>query len=459
MLGSVQTPIGCLPTLLMYSHSECGSLASERLSAFRIRVRVGGKEVVMHAKAMNAAVDGVAHSDSIATLLRLAAEIAQGNVALLAQVGNEGWSVCGVHVPNAGGADADCRLSVGRPLRVVLGSGGVPISLTLFDQVSGGRVSSVTCRIATPVILAGGRCFGALCALDPACPDHGDERIESKFVCLATVIASQIDQLLLRDLEKTAFLDQRSAGQLREQFIAILGHDLRNPLQAIFATSDLLERRLDQPAHAQMAARIKTNARRMSLLIDDVLDFARARLGGGIGVDLTEVENLGHALTTVVQELQDGQTDCEIISNFAVTRPVRCDLGRLQQVASNLLGNALAHGRPHSPIKINARTDEDSLVLEVWNSGEPIPAESLSKIFEPFWRHSVSASRNGLGLGLHICSQIVRAHHGSISVTSTLEAGTQFTARLPLSALLPTPSIMALAAATSRSGAGMSVPA
>ena len=77
---------------------------------------------------------------------------------------------------------------------------------------------------------------------------------------------------------------------------------------------------------------------------------------------------------------------------------------------------------------------EEELVLEVWNAGEPIPAESLGKIFEPFWRHSVSASRNGLGLGLHICSQIVRAHDGRLSVTSRREHGTQFTARLPLGA-------------------------
>ena len=105
-------------------------------------------------------------------------------------------------------------------------------------------------------------------------------------------------------------------------------------------------------------------------------------------------------LTTVVQELRDAQPECEIISHISVDRSVRCDLGRLQQ--------------------------------EVWNAGEPIPAESLGKIFEPFWRHSVSASRNGLGLGLHICSQIVRAHAGRISVTSSPENGTQFTARLPL---------------------------
>jgi signal transduction histidine kinase len=283
--------------------------------------------------------------------------------------------------------------------------------------------------------------------------------MESKFKCLSSVVASQIDQLEMRDLNKTAFLDERSAGQLREQFIAILGHDLRNPLQAIFASSDLLARQLVHPAHAQMAGRIKTNARRMASLIDDVLDFARGRLGGGISVDLTEVENINAGLMTVVQEFQDTQTDCKILSDFQVTRSVRCDLGRLQQVASNLLGNALTHGQPYHPIKINARNDEHDLVLEVWNSGEPIPAESLGKIFEPFWRHSVSASRNGLGLGLHICSQIVRAHHGRISVTSTREGGTQFTARLPLSLQLPSPLIVPNAAATSRAGAGKSMPA
>jgi hypothetical protein len=138
-------------------------------------------------------------------------------------------------------------------------------------------------------------------------------------------------------------------------------------------------------------------------------------------------------LTAVVEEIRDAQPECEITSHISVGRSVRCDLGRLQQVASNLLASALTHGLPHSPVKISARADEHDLVLEVWNASEPIPPESLGRIFEPFWRHSVSASRNGLGLGLPICSQIVRAHQGRISVISTREGGTQFTARLPLS--------------------------
>jgi signal transduction histidine kinase len=160
-------------------------------------------------------------------------------------------------------------------------------------------------------------------------------------------------------------------------------------------------------------------------------------LGRGIGLELANVDNINNGLTTVIQELQVAQPDCKILSKIDVSRSVRCDLGRLQQVASNLLGNALTHGRPGSPVKISAGTDEHDLVLEVWNAGEPIAPESLVKIFEPFWRHSVSASRNGLGLGLHICSQIVRAHQGQITVTSTAEHGTRFTVRLPLSTEVP----------------------
>ena len=407
----------------------------------------------MHAKAMNAAVETVAESDSIATLLALSSEIAGSNVALLARITDDAWTVCAAHQVSARGVDAPYQLCLGGPVRLGLSPMGVPISIVLSGRQSFGALtaSSIACGVAVPVILADGRYFGVLCALDPTSLNLEDG-IESKFKRLSSVIASQIDQLTVRDLQKTAFLDERAAGLLREQFIAILGHDLRNPLQAIFANSVLLARRLEQPALAHMAARIKTNANRMSSLIDDVLDFARAGLGGGIGIELTEVDNISHGLTTVVQELQDGQADCKIVANFHVTRSVRCDLGRLQQVASNLLGNALTHGQPHSPIKISARTDEDDLVLEVWNCGEPIPPESLSKIFEPFWRHSVSASRNGLGLGLHICSQIVRAHHGSISVSSTQESGTQFTARLPLSPLVPAPAIHSAAPEAFRAG-------
>jgi signal transduction histidine kinase len=388
-------------------------------------------------KAMAAIVATIARVDAIPLLLPLAYEISAMRVAVLAHVGDDVWTAGAVHDGSIS-MSAGEQLFIGKALHVKLGPGSQPIVITPARQLPGLEVptTALECSIATPIVLANGRRFGALCAFDPGASAIADPRIISMFERLSATIALQIDQLQLRDREQTSFLDERAAGQLREQFIAVLGHDLRTPLHAITMSSDALARRLTDPWGSATASRIKANARRMAALIDDVLDFARANLGGGIEVDLTEVENINSGLAMVVQEIKDAYPDCEIISHIEVSRSVRCDLGRIQQVASNLMGNALTHGAPHSPIRFAARADESDLILDVWNTGEPIPPESLDKIFEPFWRHSTSRTRIGLGLGLHICSHIVRAHEGQISVTSTREGGTLFTARLPLGPLV-----------------------
>jgi signal transduction histidine kinase len=294
------------------------------------------------------------------------------------------------------------------------------------------RIYKIESYVSVPIVLSTGRYFGNLCAIDPAPAKVSDPKVIAMFRRFAALIAMQLDNEMTRESEQTALRDERAASELREQFIAILGHDLRNPLQAILATSEFFSRKLEDPVLLGMAARIKTNARRMSSLIDDVLDFARGRLGGGIGIRVDDVHDIGSGLQSVVKELQDGQPTRQIIADIGVTRTVRCDLGRVQQVASNLIGNALVHGAAQSPVKVTALADDNDLIFEVWNEGEAIPPDSIDKIFQPFWRHSTSDARQGLGLGLHICSQIVRAHGGRLTVTSTKENGTRFTARLPL---------------------------
>jgi signal transduction histidine kinase len=356
------------------------------------------------------AVTAIARVDVLPTLLKVLCEMTGVRFAAVARVAGDIWTAYAVRD----------ELSLG------MGPGSELAP----------ALRSVKSFVSVPIIVGNGRHFGALCALDVNVASLRGPRLVPIFKEFAVLIGSQLEHEFVREREQTALLDERATGELRERFIAILGHDLRNPLQAVFASGDLLERRLTDPALQVIASRIKTHVLRMSSLIDDLLDFARGRQAGGIGLELTDVQNVNAGLTTVVQELQDAQPECRILSNISVSRSVRCDLGRLQQVAANLLGNALTHGRPESPVTITARTDENDFVLEVWNAGEPIPPESLGKIFEPFWRCSVSPSRNGLGLGLHICSQIIRAHDGGISVTSTRESGTQFTARLPLGAFL-----------------------
>jgi signal transduction histidine kinase len=387
------------------------------------------------------AVAVIGRIDAVPTLLKVLCEITGMRVAVVARVTDKTWTACAVKDDIHFGIEPGAPFPVDATLCFEALASRHPLVIEhasidpLYCHRRAPTLHPIESYISAPIILADGRHFGNLSALDPNPAKIGEPRIVSMFEQFAALIAAQLDNQRLHDQQHRALLDERAAGQLREQFIAILGHDLRNPLHAVYASSDMLERKLTDPALLTIASRIKSNARRMSGLIDDVLDFARGRLGGGIGVELTEIENLNAGLLTVVQELQDGQPACQIIADIGVGCPVRCDLGRLQQIASNLLTNALTHGLPRSPVKISAKAEANDFVLEVWNAGEPIPAESLDKIFEPFWRHSVSASRNGLGLGLHICSQIVRAHQGRISVTSTREGGTRFTARLPLGTL------------------------
>jgi len=386
------------------------------------------------------AVAAIGRIDAVPTLLKVLCEMTGLRFAAVALVTGKTWTACAVRDDLSLGVKPGGQLSFMASFGVDSKTARAPIVIEqarVAPTPHGTALRSMKSFISVPIIVTNGRHFGALCALDSKIASLSEPRILSVFKEFADLIASQLEQQSLREREQTALLDERATSELREQFIAILGHDLRNPLQAVLASGELLERRLTDPAQLMIASRIKTHARRMSSLIDDVLDFARGHLGRGIGLELANVDNINNGLTTVIQELQVAQPDCKILSKIDVSRSVRCDLGRLQQVASNLLGNALTHGRPGSPVKISAGTDEHDLVLEVWNAGEPIASESLVKIFEPFWRHSVSASRNGLGLGLHICSQIVRAHQGQIAVTSTADNGTRFTVRLPLSTEVP----------------------
>jgi signal transduction histidine kinase len=191
--------------------------------------------------------------------------------------------------------------------------------------------------------------------------------------------------------------------------------------------------RQDDPALIRdIGSRIRTNIQRMQALINDTLDFARGRLSGGIALKFVNIDDVSLKLEAVARELQDAHPTRRIESRLHASRPVEADLGRLQQLASNLLGNAIAHGASEQPVKFSAFNTEEDLVLEVWNHGPSIPEEYLPKIFAPFWRKSILDSREGLGLGLYICSEIVKAHGGTLTVSSTETEGTRFTTTIPL---------------------------
>jgi sigma-B regulation protein RsbU (phosphoserine phosphatase) len=226
---------------------------------------------------------------------------------------------------------------------------------------------------------------------------------------------------------------ERETAELREQFIAVLGHDLRNPLAAISAGARILQRSgaLQGQKELRVLDMINTTVTRMSDLIDNVLDFARGRLGGGITLSRDAGRPLEPVLEQVVDELRTASPQRVIETSFEIIHPVNCDRTRIGQLASNLIGNALTHGAPDKPVRVGAKTQGGEFELWVANAGEAIPAAAMEKLFEPFFRGDIRSSRQGLGLGLHIASQIAQAHGGRIDVTSEPDE-TRFVFTMPL---------------------------
>lgn len=224
---------------------------------------------------------------------------------------------------------------------------------------------------------------------------------------------------------------ENETSQFREQFIAVLGHDLRNPLASISAGARILDRTVQSEQEHRVTAMLQSTVIRMSAMIDNVLDFARGRLGGGITLQRDTRKPLQPELEQVIDELRMGSPGREIVADFAIHRSVDCDRTRVGQLLSNLLGNALTHGTSSKPIIVRAETNGAWFELSVANAGAPIQEASLDKLFEPFFREKDRASKQGLGLGLYIASQIAKAHEGTLTVTST-PSETRFAFKMPL---------------------------
>ncbi len=222
---------------------------------------------------------------------------------------------------------------------------------------------------------------------------------------------------------------ERDVGKLREEFVAVLGHDLRNPLASLRSGTRLLMRQPQSERSKTMLALMEASAVRMSVLIDNVLDFARGRLGGGITLDRNSAEPLEDTLRLVVEELRTG-TGRRIETEFALGEPVDCDRSRIGQMVSNLLGNALTHGAEDQPIRITAHSRGGELEVTVANRGAPIPDAAMANLFQPFFRGGSAPSKQGLGLGLHIALEIAKAHGGTLTAASSPEE-TSFTFRMP----------------------------
>lgn len=230
--------------------------------------------------------------------------------------------------------------------------------------------------------------------------------------------------------------ERKRAEQFRERLMGIVSHDLRSPLHSISLNTELLLRREDVSEPALTGVRrIARSTERMSRMITDLLDFTRARLGGGIPVR-RRPGNLVELVRATLEEFEVQHPGRILLSHAPGPYTGEWDPDRLAQAISNLVGNALRHGARDTPVEVALRQEGPTLVLTVHNQGKPIPEALLPHVFDPF-RRADHSSREGLGLGLYIVQQIIQAHGGSISVSSRLGSGTTFTVRLPRGAPPP----------------------
>ena len=197
----------------------------------------------------------------------------------------------------------------------------------------------------------------------------------------------------------------------------------------MLAAAALAEQGL-KPEQYKTLAGIQSSARRLTALVDDILDFARGRLGVPMPINRMPV-NLGSITRDMLDEVRATNSGCSIDFQAEGSLNGNWDANRLKQVVANLVINAIQHGAGNR-VTVRVRSDDTSAILEVHNQGPPIPAEMLPSMFDPLVRSSHSSREGGLGLGLFIADEIVSAHKGKIAVTSSQETGTTFVVRLPL---------------------------
>ena len=283
--------------------------------------------------------------------------------------------------------------------------------------------------ISMPIKLPNGDFFGTLCALDPQPAQVKNSETTGMFALFAELIGLHVYAALQLERAEESLLREKQTAALREQFIAVLGHDLRTPLGAIQSSAEILSRLEVTPKAVPLVKVIKDSCKRMGSLIEDVLDFARGRLGEGVTLNCKLESNLATAIDQVVEEIQVANPSCCFEIDHDISADVWCDQERFLQVVSNLVSNAVSYGDKEQPVKIRTETSQENFTLKVTNSGSKIPEERMPFLFNPFCRDD--KSRNGLGLGLYISSEIAKAHKGTLIATSDDEQ-TCFCLSIPL---------------------------
>jgi signal transduction histidine kinase len=382
-------------------------------------------------------VAAIAGIDAVAAILEVVCRTTGMGFAAVARVTEDRWIACAVKDDIGFGLKPGGELKIETTFCNDVRGSGQPV---IIDHVAEDEVFrshpipamyGFQSYISMPIRRPCGTFFGTLCAVDSRPMKVGTPETVGMFRLFADLIGFHLDARDRLALSEAALLTERETSELREQFIAVLGHDLRNPLASIQAGARMLEAVSLDDRGRRIVTLIQSSVWRMAGLIENVLDFARGRLGGGLILDRDATAPLVPILLHAVEELKSAWPERDIRVDIDLPGPVNCDHARMAQVLSNLLGNALTHGAPDEIISVGASVGEGRFELFVANGGNPISEKVMRRLFEPFYREQADRHGQGLGLGLFISAEIARAHGGTLTVKSVPDE-TRFTMTMPI---------------------------
>lgn len=368
-------------------------------------------------------VEEIQAISAVPTILETVAAMTGLRFVCIAHVTDDSWTACAVLDKLDFGLAPGAQLDIKTTLCEEVRDTGHAV---IIDSVQGSeqyrdhhtpRIYGFQSYFSIPVLRTDGSYFGTLCGLDPEPARLTDSVTASTMHLFAELVSRQLDAETKLVAARADLSHERETAELREQFIAVLGHDLRTPLGSILLGTELLARKHPDPAARPIVERIRRSTARMAALVDDVVDFTRGRMGAAIPMNLREAEVDG-TLEQVVDEMRGLYPERAIEATIAPGLLLRCDPERIAQLLSNLLKNALVHGSEQAPVAVVAAMIGGEFVLSVTNEGHELPQAVIDGLFKPYWRAASRSGSEGLGLGLYIVDQIARGHNGTIEVSS-----------------------------------------
>lgn len=382
-------------------------------------------------------IEAIGSIDAVPSILEVICRSTGMGFAAVARVTPDRWIACAVRDEIKFGLEPGGELKVETTIchEIRQNHQAVVIDHVAEDEVYFNHhtpaMYGIQSYISIPIMLKDGSFFGTLCAIDPRPARLNNPETIGMFRLFAELIAFHLNAIEQLAINQSKLLEERKEAELREQFIAILGHDLRNPVGAVLNVAQILLRMPLDERVKRMATIVQDSSYRIKGLIENMLDFASGRMGGGIVLTRNDNEPLEEILSQVITELRVIWPEQVINTQFNLTEPVNCDGKRIAQLFSNLLSNALTHGQKDTPVNIKAISLTGEFILSISNAGNKIPDEVVDRLFQPFYRGVAGGGKQGLGLGLYIASEIARAHGGTLTVCST-DDDTCFTLQMPV---------------------------